>query len=368
MFGIPGEENIHLVDALSRSSDPLRAGPPRAGRVVHGRDLRTADRPGRGVLGHARPRRDQPAARRRRRDHQLHAAGRAVGAGRHGPQLQGVAPGRRPGVDVRAGDQVVGAGRDAGRGARDDPQGVQARPDRAARRGLSGRARGRRAGRRPAGAEPLPVNVPRADEPSRRARWSGRPRMLRAARNPIVLAGHGAARAGAGPALRRFAETLGVSVATTFHGKGVFPDDHPQALGAVGFMRHDYVNFGFDQADVIVTVGYELQEFDPVADQPARRQEDHPHPPLPRRGRPRTTTSPSGCSPTSGAASTRWPPRSDRDAPAPRPTEIGSAACWPTSSTAASATTGSRWPRPGSWPTPGRRWAATTSCWSTPAR
>jgi acetolactate synthase I/II/III large subunit len=88
--------------------------------------------------------------------------------------------------------------------------------------------------------------------------------ILKAASNPIVLAGHGAARAGAGPALMRFAETLGVSVATTFHGKGVFPDDHPQALGAIGFMRHDYVNFGFDQADAIVTVGYELQEFDPV--------------------------------------------------------------------------------------------------------
>ena len=42
------------------------------------------------------------------------------------------------------------------------------------------------------------------------------------------------------------------------------PDDHPLALGAVGFMRHDYVNFGFDQADAIVAVGYELQEFDPV--------------------------------------------------------------------------------------------------------
>jgi len=55
-----------------------------------------------------------------------------------------------------------------------------------------------------------------------------------------------------------------VPVATTFHGKGVFPDDHPQALGAVGFMRHDYVNFGFDHADAIVAVGYELQEFDPV--------------------------------------------------------------------------------------------------------
>jgi acetolactate synthase-1/2/3 large subunit len=88
--------------------------------------------------------------------------------------------------------------------------------------------------------------------------------ILKAASNPIVLAGHGAARAGAGPALMHFAESLGVSVATTFHGKGVFPDDHPQALGAIGFMRHDYVNFGFDQADAIVTVGYELQEFDPV--------------------------------------------------------------------------------------------------------
>ena len=29
-------------------------------------------------------------------------------------------------------------------------------------------------------------------------------------------------------------------------------------------MRHDYVNFGFDEADVITSVGYELQEFDPA--------------------------------------------------------------------------------------------------------
>jgi acetolactate synthase I/II/III large subunit len=115
----------------------------------------------------------------------------------------------------------------------------------------------------PAGLRPLPVNVPRPDEPSpgQIARALG---LLRAARTPIVLAGHGATRAGAGPALRRFAETLGVPVATTFHGKGVFPDDHPLALGAVGFMRRDYVNFGFGQADLIIAVGYELQEFDPV--------------------------------------------------------------------------------------------------------
>ena len=111
--------------------------------------------------------------------------------------------------------------------------------------------------------EPLRVNVPRPDEPSP-GQVERAAALLRAARSPIVLAGHGAARAGAGPALRRFAETLGVPVATTFHGKGVFPDDHPLALGAVGFMRHNYVNFGFDRADLIIAVGYELQEFDPA--------------------------------------------------------------------------------------------------------
>ena len=115
----------------------------------------------------------------------------------------------------------------------------------------------------PADARPLIVNVPRADEPSH-AQLDRAAEVLLGARSPIVLAGHGATRAGAGPALRRFAEALNVPVATTFHGKGVFPDDHPLALGAVGFMRHDYVNFGFDQADAIIAVGYELQEFDPV--------------------------------------------------------------------------------------------------------
>jgi acetolactate synthase I/II/III large subunit len=120
----------------------------------------------------------------------------------------------------------------------------------------------------PAGARPLVVNTPRPDEPSP-SQLERAAAILRASKSPIVLAGHGAARAGAGDALRRFAETLNVPVATTFHGKGIFPDDHPLALGAVGFMRHDYVNFGFDDADTIIAVGYELQEFDPVRINPS---------------------------------------------------------------------------------------------------
>jgi acetolactate synthase I/II/III large subunit len=89
-------------------------------------------------------------------------------------------------------------------------------------------------------------------------------KVLEAAKSPIVLAGHGAARENAQDALIRFSEHLHIPVATTFMGKGVFPDMHPNALGTVGFMHHDYVNFGFDLADVLVCVGYDLQEFDPV--------------------------------------------------------------------------------------------------------
>jgi acetolactate synthase I/II/III large subunit len=120
----------------------------------------------------------------------------------------------------------------------------------------------------PPSLAPLRVNVPRADDPSAE-QVSRAAQILREARNPVVLAGHGAARAGASAALIRFAQALNIPVATTFHGKGVFPDDHPLALGTVGFMRHDYVNFGFDRADVIVAVGYELQEFNPVRINPS---------------------------------------------------------------------------------------------------
>jgi acetolactate synthase I/II/III large subunit len=110
---------------------------------------------------------------------------------------------------------------------------------------------------------PLPRNVVRAEAPA--ARQVARAvDILREARRPVVLAGHGAARSDATAALVRFSDEFGIKVANTFHGKGVMPDDHPNSIGTLGFMRHDYVNFGFDNADVVIAVGYELQEFDPV--------------------------------------------------------------------------------------------------------
>ena len=105
--------------------------------------------------------------------------------------------------------------------------------------------------------------MPRPEDPSA-AQLARAAEILQSARNPSCSPDTVRPAAAQPTPVRRFAETLGMPVATTFHGKGVMSDDHPLALGAVGFMRHDYVNFGFDQADVIVAAGYELQEFDPV--------------------------------------------------------------------------------------------------------
>jgi len=121
---------------------------------------------------------------------------------------------------------------------------------------------------RTADASPLKVNVPRDPSPSddqvhRAAHVLGR------ARHPVVLAGAGVARDDAVEALRRFSERLNIPVATTFQGKGAMPDDHPNALGTIGFMVKDYANFGFDQADLVVAVGYDIVEYSPVRWNPA---------------------------------------------------------------------------------------------------
>ncbi len=115
----------------------------------------------------------------------------------------------------------------------------------------------------PTGYPPLEINVVRDTSPSP-AQISRAAKVLEAAKNPVMLAGHGAVRNHASEALVRFSERLHIPVATTFMGKGVFPDNHPNALGTIGFMVHDYANFGFDQADVILSVGYDMQEFDPI--------------------------------------------------------------------------------------------------------
>ena len=71
------------------------------------------------------------------------------------------------------------------------------------------------------------------------------------------------------PALREFARATGIGVAETFMGKGVLDYEDPRALGTVGLQSRDYALAGFEDADVVITVGYDLVEHAPAQLEPA---------------------------------------------------------------------------------------------------
>ena len=83
------------------------------------------------------------------------------------------------------------------------------------------------------------------------------------AENPLILVGNGAIRAQASEALTKFATELNIPVANTFMGKGVIPYTHPLALWSVGLQLRDYISCGFDRADLVIAVGYDLIEYSP---------------------------------------------------------------------------------------------------------
>jgi len=87
--------------------------------------------------------------------------------------------------------------------------------------------------------------------------------IIAGAQFPIILAGNGLIRSGKCRALVEFAEALNIPVTTTFMAKGAIPNSHPLCLGTVGLQAHDYVSCGFDRADVIICVGYDLVEYPP---------------------------------------------------------------------------------------------------------
>jgi acetolactate synthase-1/2/3 large subunit len=75
--------------------------------------------------------------------------------------------------------------------------------------------------------------------------------------------GNGAIRAQASEALTKFAIALNIPVANTFMGKGVIPYTHPLALWSVGLQLRDYISCGFDRADLVIAIGYDLIEYSP---------------------------------------------------------------------------------------------------------
>src|SRR5437763_1732844 len=110
--------------------------------------------------------------------------------------------------------------------------------------------------------EPLPRHAAPLPEPSARELLKAAD-IIRGALNPVALAGNGVIRAGAAPALREFTRATGIPVAQTFMGKGVVDSDDPAALGTVGLQAGDYRMAGFEQADVVLAIGYDLVEHSP---------------------------------------------------------------------------------------------------------
>ncbi|MGI8857207.1 MAG: thiamine pyrophosphate-binding protein, partial [Thermomicrobiales bacterium] len=78
------------------------------------------------------------------------------------------------------------------------------------------------------------ANGLRPDEPAAMpdpARLESALSLLREAKTPLIYAGHGVVRAGAGRALVALAEALGAPVVTSNKARGIIPEDHPLAVG-----------------------------------------------------------------------------------------------------------------------------------------
>ncbi|HUG30268.1 MAG TPA: acetolactate synthase large subunit [Candidatus Limnocylindria bacterium] len=89
-------------------------------------------------------------------------------------------------------------------------------------------------------------------------------RLINQAERPIILAGNGVLRRSASGELRAFAKGLHLPVAATFMGKGAVDDRSHLSLMAVGLQARDHVLTGFDRADLVIAVGYDLVEYAPA--------------------------------------------------------------------------------------------------------
>ena len=84
------------------------------------------------------------------------------------------------------------------------------------------------------------------------------------AEKPVILAGNGVIRAHASEALTHFAETLKIPVVNTMMAKGVIPMDNPYAMWTIGIPQRDYQNLILENADLVIAVGYDIVEFMPA--------------------------------------------------------------------------------------------------------
>ncbi len=87
--------------------------------------------------------------------------------------------------------------------------------------------------------------------------------LLKQAKRPVILAGNGCIRRRTSQQLRRFCEITGIGVISTFMGKGSVDMDADYSLYTIGLQSKDIVACAVDAADLIITLGYDMVEYNP---------------------------------------------------------------------------------------------------------
>ncbi|MBX3696305.1 MAG: acetolactate synthase large subunit [Dokdonella sp.] len=86
---------------------------------------------------------------------------------------------------------------------------------------------------------------------------------IRESERPILMVGAGANRKTSSKMLRAFVEKLGIPFFTTQMGKGVLDETHPLWLGNAALSDGDFVHRAIEHADCIINVGHDVIEKPP---------------------------------------------------------------------------------------------------------
>jgi acetolactate synthase-1/2/3 large subunit len=84
--------------------------------------------------------------------------------------------------------------------------------------------------------------------------------LIKAAKRPVILAGHGIVESGAEREVIAFAESQQIPIATTLLGLGCVPAAHPLQLGMMGMHGESWVNNAIQQADLLLAFGMRFDD------------------------------------------------------------------------------------------------------------
>jgi acetolactate synthase-1/2/3 large subunit len=84
--------------------------------------------------------------------------------------------------------------------------------------------------------------------------------LIRNAKRPVILAGHGVLQSGAEEQVRTLAERMQIPVAQTLLGLGGFPATHPLSLGMMGMHGESWVNEAIQKADLLIACGMRFDD------------------------------------------------------------------------------------------------------------